>query len=60
MRYTDSVMNLWMNMPRMCAGTTMVIFRQLLSILPINVDIVGRNRGLVLHAVDYIYSSRGG
>ena len=38
----------------------MEIFKRLLSALPINVDIVGRNRDLVLHAVDRLYSNRGG
>ena len=37
----------------------MEIFKQLLSVLPINVDIVGRNRELVLHTADRILKSGG-
>ena len=38
----------------------MEIFKRLLSALPINVDIVGHNRDLVLYVVDHLYSNRGG
>ena len=38
----------------------MEIFKRSLSALPINVDIVGHNRDLVLYVVDHLYSNRGG
>ena len=38
----------------------MEIFKRSLSAWPINVDIVGHNRDLVLYVVDHLYSNRGG
>lgn len=52
--------NLWVGRVYLNVGPIMEIFKQLLSVLPINVDIVGRNRELVLRTADRMYSNRGG